>query len=143
MPLYASDFDQSKYLRADDIGAVGAEKRLKIQTVTKEVDIGEEKQTKAVVWFTNTDKGLMLNKTNLRALQSAFGNTMDSWAGRIVVVFVVMADFRGKMVPALRVRIQPPKDGYRAPPPPMPPADEDIDHFDVPNRHDDDLLEVR
>jgi hypothetical protein len=148
MPLYASDFDQSKYLRADEVGNVGAEKRLKIKIATKETDVGEEKRTKAVLWFTTTDKGLMLNKTNLRTLQSAFGDAMDGWVGKIVVVFVTMAEFRGKMVPALRVRIPPPKDGYKAPPPPpKPPADEDdedVDSFNAPaRRYDDDGLEVR
>jgi hypothetical protein len=43
MVLYASDFDQSKYLRADDIGGVGTEKRLKIKAVTRVTDIGDEK----------------------------------------------------------------------------------------------------
>src|SRR5882762_8119721 len=139
MVLYAHDFDQSKYLRAADLGETGSEKRLKIKIVTKEIDVGEERRTKAVVWFTNTDKGLVLNKTNLRTLQSAFGDQMDLWVGRIVVVFSTMADFRGQMVPALRVRIPPPKDSYRAPPPPKkptppPPADEyeDVESWDEP-----------
>ena len=41
MVLYASDFDQSKYLKAADIGDVGAEKRFKTKTVTKETGVGE------------------------------------------------------------------------------------------------------
>jgi hypothetical protein len=145
--LLASDFDQSKYLRAADLGEIGREKRLKIGRVTKETDVGEEKRTKAVVWFTTTDKGLVLNKTNLRILQSAFGDQMDPWAGKIVVVFSTMADFRGKMVPALRVRIPPPKDDYRAPPPkkpqPKPPADEEVDDFDEPEQLNDDVSDVQ
>jgi len=133
MVLYASDFDQSKYLKAADIGDVGAEKRLKTKTVTKETGVGEREETKACVWFTNTDKGLLLNKTNLRVLQSAFGNDMSQWAGKIVVVFVAMTDFRGKMGPGLRVRIPPPKENYRAPAAPAPkppPAEAPDDDFD-------------
>jgi hypothetical protein len=42
--LYASDFDQSKYLKAADIGEVGAEKRVKIKSVTKEVGVGERQE---------------------------------------------------------------------------------------------------
>ena len=85
MVLYASDFDQSKYLKAADLGEIDSEKRLKIKTVTKEIEVGEKQETKACVWFTNIDKGLLLNKTNLRVLQGAFGNDMELWAGKIIV----------------------------------------------------------
>jgi hypothetical protein len=148
LTLLASDFDQSRYLRATDFGELGSEKRLKIKAVTKEIDVGERKETKAVLWFTTTDKGLMLNKTNLRVLQGAFGNVMDNWPDKIVVVFSAMVDFRGKMTPALRVKIPPPKDNYRAPPQkakptPKPPVDEEPDGFDDPESLDDDISDVR
>jgi hypothetical protein len=145
--LLASDFDQSKYQKAVDFGEIGSEKRFKIKTVTKEV-IGEKEETKAVVWFTNSDRGLVLNKTNLRVLQSAFGNSMDAWAGKIVVIYSTMADFRGKMTPSLRVRIPPPKEAYKAPASPAkqtpkPPVDEEVDGFDEPEQLDDDISDVR
>jgi hypothetical protein len=145
MVLYASEFDQSKYLKAADIGEVGSEKRAKMRVVTKETDVGERQETKACVWFTNLDKGLLLNKTNLRTLQGAFGDAMDAWAGKIVVLYVIMDDFRGKMGPAIRVKIPPPKDGYKAPPKPTPkpPVEEDLDGFDDPEQLDDDVSDVR
>ena len=142
-------------MSAADIGEVGSEKRVKIKAVTKETDVGERQETKACVWFTNAEKGLLLNKTNLRVLQGAFGDDMANWTGKIVVLFVIMAEFRGKMVPALRVRIPPPKDSYRAPaskskpapkPAPKPkPVDEDeeLDGFDEPEQLNDDISDVR
>jgi hypothetical protein len=143
--LYASDFDQSKYLKAADIGEVGSEKRVKIKAVTKETDVGERQETKACVWFTNLDKGLLLNKTNLRVLQGAFGNIMNAWPGKIAVLYVIMDNFRGKMTPSVRVRIPPPKEAHKAPvsppKPPKPPADED-DGFDDPEQLDDDISDV-
>ena len=51
----------------------------------------------------------MLNKTNNRTLRGAFGDDTANWTGKIIVVFPTMAEFRGKMSPALRVRIPPPK----------------------------------
>jgi hypothetical protein len=143
--LYASDFDQSKYLKAADIGEVGSEKRVKIKAVTKETDVGERQETKACLWFTTLDKGLLLNKTNLRVLQGAFGNIMDAWVGKIMVLYVIMDNFRGKMTPSVRVRIPPPKE-IKAPvspekPTPKPPADE-VDGFDDPERLDDDISDV-
>ena len=73
-----------------------------------------EQETKACVWFTNIDKGLLLNKTNLRTLQGAFGDD-DGCAGpaRSSCCISIMADFRGKMGPAMRVRIPPPKDSLQ------------------------------
>lgn len=141
MVLYASDFDLSKYLKSGDLGDVGTEKRLKIKTVTKETHVGEREETKACLWFTTTDKGLLLNKTNRQVLWDAFGNDMSLWAGKVIVVFVAMTEFRGKMGPGLRVRIPPPKDDYRAPapkkPPPKPQVEEEPDDFDEAENLDD------
>ena len=72
----------------------------------------------------------MLNKTNNRTIRGAFGDDIDGWPGKIIVLYPTMADFRGKMGPALRVRIPPPKEAYKAPasPPkqtPKPPVDEE------------------
>src|SRR5215475_10090047 len=105
MVLYASEFDQSRFLKAADIGEVGSEKRVKVKAVTKETDVGERQETKACVWFTNLDKGLLLNKTNLRVLSDGLKNVMDAWVGRVIVVFVALVPNRGTMVPGLRVRI--------------------------------------
>jgi hypothetical protein len=145
MVLYASEFDQSRYLKAADIGEVGSEKRVKIKAVTKETDVGERQETKACVWFTNLDKGLLLNKTNLRTLQGAFGDAMDAWASKIAVLFVIMDNFRGKMGPAVRVRIPPLKEAKASPPKPTPkpPVDEELDDFDEPGQLDDDISDVR
>jgi hypothetical protein len=146
MVLYASEFDQSRYLKAADIGEVGSEKRVKIKVVTKETDVGEKQETKACVWFTNLEKGLLLNKTNLRTLQGAFGDAMDAWASKIAVLYVIMDNYHGKMIPSLRVRIPPPKEAHKAPvsplkPTPKPPADED-DGFDDPEPLDDHISDV-
>ena len=51
----------------------------------------------------------MLNKTNNRTIRGAYGDDTAGWVGKIIVVFPTMVDMRGKMTPALRVRIPPPK----------------------------------
>ena len=70
---------------------------------------GKDKEQKLVVWFTNDKRGLVLNRINNRTIRGAFGDAVDGWAGKIIVVFPTMAEIRGKMGPALRVRIPPPK----------------------------------
>jgi hypothetical protein len=107
MVLLASNYDKSRFLKADDFDG---ERKFRIKDVTEEtVGAGADKETKLVVWFTNDDRGLVLNKTNNRVLRGAFGDNTAGWANKIIVVFSMMVDMRGKMVPGLRVRITPPK----------------------------------
>ena len=144
MVLLASAFDQSKFMNAGDFVS---EKALRIKAVTVEnLPRGEQKP---VLWFTNHQKGLILNKTNNRTLRGSFGDDMEKWAGKVIVVYPTQTDFGGKTVGALRVRIPPPKqattgngqptkqtkpaksaavkDGEVLPPEPRPPLADDLD----------------
>ena len=104
MVLLASAFDQSKFMNAGDFVS---EKALRIKAVTVEnMPRGEQKP---VLWFTNHQKGLILNKTNNRTLRGSFGDDMEKWAGKVIFVYPTQTDFGGKTVGALRVRIPPPK----------------------------------
>jgi hypothetical protein len=130
--VLASDYDKSKYLRAEDLKT---EKKFRIKSVTEEV-VGAEKKKKLVVWFTNDERGLVLNKTNNRTLRGAFGDDVSGWKDKIIILFSTMVDLRGKMVGGLRVRIPPPKGGnsqaVAAPPQPSPPtpsAQQQLDEF--------------
>jgi len=107
MVLLASEFDQSRFLKAADLLR---EKKFRIKEVTAEIiGAGDGKERKLIVWFTNDEHGLVLNKVNNRVLRAAFGDDTAQWIGKIIVVFPTMVDMRGRMVPALRVRIPPPK----------------------------------
>ena len=146
MVLLASSYDQSKYFKAADLED---EIRLKIKNVSEEkIGLGLEQEVKLVVWFTNDKRGLVLNRTNNRTIRTAFGDAVDGWSGKIIVLFPTTAEFRGKMGPALRVRIPSPKDGYRAAPtpvkkqPPKPPVETEVDDFDEEEQLDDDLSDV-
>jgi len=82
------------------------------------------------------ERGLVLNKTNNRALRGAFGDDVDGWKGKIIIIFPTMVDMRGKMTPALRVRIPSSKGGNGPavavpphPPPPTPSAQQQLDEF--------------
>jgi hypothetical protein len=107
MVLLASSFDQSKWLRADDLAQAT---KLRIKNVTAElIGQGVEREQKLVVWFTNEKRGLVLNKTNNRTLRGAFGDDAEGWAGKVIEVFPTVTEMAGTMKPALRVRIPPPK----------------------------------
>jgi hypothetical protein len=106
MVLLASTYDQSRFLKAADLER---EKKFRIKSVTEELVGAEQKERKLVVWFTNDERGLVLNKTNNRTIRGAFGDAVDGWVGKIIIIFPTMVDMRGKLTPALRVRIPPPK----------------------------------
>lgn len=107
MVLLASTFDQSKYMNAGDFVS---EKALRVKEVTVEtVGQGPTKEQKPVLWFTNHKKGLVLNKTNNRTIRGTYGDDMEGWKNKVIVVYPTQTDFGGKVVGALRVRIPPPK----------------------------------
>src|SRR5262245_42883544 len=135
MVLLASNYDKSRFLKAVDLSAP---KKLKIRTVTEElIGQGADQKRALTIWFTNDERGLPLNITNLRTLRGAFGDACDGWAGKIIVIFPTTTDLRGRIVPCLRVRIPPPKGNGGAvtakpPEPELPPAaavavDDDLD----------------
>jgi hypothetical protein len=126
MVLLASNYDQSRFLKSADLPG---EKKFRIKSVTEEeVGVGKDKERKLVVWFTNDARGLVLNRVNNRTIRGAFGDTCESWPGKIIIAFPTMAEFRGEMKPALRIRIPPPKGSNGQPvtkpatPPPAPVA---------------------
>jgi hypothetical protein len=146
MVLLASDYDKSRFFKADDLDG---DRKLRIKSVTEElVGTGADKEKKLVVWFTNDERGFVLNRVNNRTLRGAFGDDTASWAGKVIIIFPTMVEMRGKMVPGLRVRIPPPKHGGQAvaaakPMPsgngqtadaakPKPPVDEELDNVDAP-----------
>jgi hypothetical protein len=142
--LLASNYDQTRFFKAADMPQ---EKKLRIKDVTEEeIGVGKDKEKKLCVWFTNDARGLVLNKTNNRMLRGAFGNACDGWKGKIIVVFPTQDDFGGRMVPALRVRIPPPKqsgDGQNTKPAtpliPTPAAAADPTEIDVDEELNDDF----
>ena len=105
MVLLASNFNNSKYLNGTDLDR---EKKFKIESATDEV-VGNDKEHRLVLWFTNDKRGLVLNRTNIRTLREAFGDVVAGWINKVIAVYPTSVDFRGKLVPALRVRIPPPK----------------------------------
>src|SRR5262245_6115468 len=138
MVLIASDYDQSRFLKAADLSN---EKKFKIKSVTvEEVGIGKDKERKLVVWFTNDARGLVLNRVNNRTIRGAFGDNCESWTGKIIIGFPTMAEFRGEMKPALRVRIPTPKGkGQPAAKPIAPPAPA-IDPVEVDDELNDEIV---
>jgi hypothetical protein len=141
MVLLASSYDESRFFRAKDLEN---EIRLKIKNVTEEKMANGE--VKLTVWFTNSKRGLVLNRINNRTIRDAYGDPVEGWSGKIIVLYPTTAEIGGKMGPAMRVRIPPPKEAYKAPASPAKqtpkPVEEELDGFDDPDQLDDDVSDV-
>ena len=91
----------SAYLRASD---VGDGKKLIIDKVAEE-EMGEDAEAKPVVFFVGVEKGCVLNKTNANKIAEITGSrTYKDWAGKEVVLYTAMVQFRGKESAAIRIR---------------------------------------
>jgi hypothetical protein len=66
------------------------------------------KQKKPVFSFDETEKTLVCNKTNRNAIAYAYGDEMDDWVGKKVILFGQMVDFGNKQVEGIRVRVPKP-----------------------------------
>ena len=64
---------------------------------------GEPPRRKALLWFEDEDRALVLNKTNASAMAMAFGKDFSAWRGREIVLRCEPVNFAGKMVPSLRL----------------------------------------
>jgi len=89
----------SKYLTAADF-------KRKPQVVTIEsvdaVTIGSD--DKIAVYFSELDKGLVLNKTNGDIICDLFGDYEEDWVGGKIELYSTKTQFKGKMVNCIRAR---------------------------------------
>jgi hypothetical protein len=111
-----SDAFPSKYIKASDL------QDRNINVVINRVELEEvgDAERKPVLYFQGKAKGLVLNKTNSRAIAAAYGDDTAGWEGRPLILFPAMVDFRGDTVEAIRVRL--PKPAAPAADKPLKPA---------------------
>jgi len=64
---------------------------------------------KPCLFFKETDKGLVLNKTNKNTVQKLHGDETDDWAGKMISLFKMEVPFRGEMVWGTRIRLTTPE----------------------------------
>ena len=99
-----NDAFPSKYLTADD---VDPPKDFTIRVVLVE-EVGredEDKEKKPIVYFKETDKGIVLNKTNFAMIEELTGEPdTDFWADKKINLYRAKTMFGGKSVPCIRVR---------------------------------------
>jgi hypothetical protein len=118
----------SKYLKAPDLD----DKEIRLVIARVEIESITDDEKKPVVYFTKAKKGLVLNKTNAKAISTAYGDDTDLWEDKEIVLFPMMVQFRDDMVESIRVKI--PKVAVASKPKPAAPTE-----ADPPDQIDDDI----
>ena len=93
----------SKFVKAADLE--GKPRDLFISSFEEElVGHGEKAEKKGVVYFSDFDKALVCNATNLKTLIELFGAETDEWTGNPIQLYPSKTQFAGKDVACVRVR---------------------------------------
>lgn len=102
---------RGQWLKAEDIA--GKEVELRIDSVALEGIPDRDThavQQKAVMYFSGTDRSLVLNVTNSQRLEEAYGPETDNWTGKPVVLYTEKTrNPSGQPVQGIRVRVPQPK----------------------------------
>lgn len=109
--MRVSEAFPSNYVKAADLRGNNA--RVVIDRVKIE-EIGDDR--KPVLYFQGKEKGLVLNKTNANNISVLYGDDMEEWQGKEIILFPAMVDFQGRTVEAIRVRGVPHKERATASP---------------------------
>lgn len=95
-----SDLYPSKWLTAAEMDENGIIVTIRDISVEKMAD-GIEKP---VLHFDEIDKGLVLNKTNAKAIEKMYGDDTDNWEDERISIYPTYVDFKGEQVEAIRVK---------------------------------------
>jgi hypothetical protein len=99
----ASEFFQSKFLRAADLGTDEWEFTI-ARWDRQEFESDDGPQEKPVLYFTTDRRGFVVNKTNMRMLAAMFGDDLNGWNGKSIVLQSEPVQFQGRVVNSIRVR---------------------------------------
>lgn len=99
-----SETRPSKYLKATDLD--GKDVTLAMNYVEMMEMQGQDE--KPVLFFADTKKGLVLNVTNSRTIEDAYGDESDTWEGKMVTLYPSKTEFSGRRVDCIRVKIPAP-----------------------------------
>lgn len=110
--MKASAMFPSPFLRKDDFPqpTVLTVKRVSMESVAK----GEEKP---VIFFNEKAKGMVLNKTKTKLLETNFGDDTDGWVGKKVRLSADpdVRDLAGNIVGGIKLECSKPKEAKAVP----------------------------
>jgi hypothetical protein len=116
-----NDAFPSNYLKASDL------KNSQVVVTIDRVEfepVGRDREMKAVIYFVNKTKGVILNKTNARKITEITGSALtEDWTGHAIQLYPTETEFGGETVECIRIRpVAKPKMSRMTPLPPPPPV---------------------
>ena len=96
---------KTRWLKSDDIP--DEDLVLTIRDVIDE-EVGDEKEIKFILIFSEIQKQLILNKTNARILSDRFGKNPSAWLNKRIGLYATEVPFGGKTTLAIRIRLKGP-----------------------------------
>lgn len=110
-PTTLDEMFPSKYLKAADIHG---EQVVTIKKFDQEELPNRETQKdelKVILYFEEFEKGMVLNKTNKKVIESMYGTVIEDLKGKRVILHTQIVESYGESVPAIRIKAQkPPAD---------------------------------
>lgn len=99
----------SKYLKAVDF--LGKDVTMTIKSVKREeIQMqGGRKDMKVILYFEETEKMIVMNKTNAMSISELLSKECDEWIGKKVIFFPTKDRFGNKQVDCIRVKGSPDK----------------------------------
>lgn len=94
----------SRFIKAADLD--GKPQVFTILTVNMEmIGQGSDAEEKPIVFFDETDQGLVLNKTNANMITELLGtDETNGWKGKRICLYPTRVQFGSKMVDSIRVK---------------------------------------
>jgi hypothetical protein len=101
----------SKYIRCADLRGKDVTKTIaKVQVDALQMK-GGKKEKKPVIYFSDSEKMLVLNKTNAMAIAKYLGPETDAWAGKQVTLMPAKDRMGPDIVDCVRIKDCPGNDG--------------------------------
>lgn len=121
--LVVDDIYKERWLKAVDLPDTDL-----IVTITDVNDeiIGPEKEQKLILSFKETEKQLVLNKSNATILKNQFSNRPRQWVGKMITLYATEVNFAGKVTLSIRIRL---KGLAQTEPVPVQPPDHQVDEL--------------
>jgi hypothetical protein len=92
----------STYIKASDLEGMAV--AVTIEDVKVE-EVGRNKDTKPVAYFTGKKKGLVLNRTNSKKIAEIAGSQdTEDWVGVEIAIYPTETEFGGETVDCIRVK---------------------------------------
>lgn len=102
------DLFPSPYLRTSDIGETDLVFTIK-KVQIEPVGYGDQQEDKPVIYFHETDKKFVLNKTNANSIAHLYGENIVEWIGKRFTLYTTEVSFQGRSMLGIRVRLRIPE----------------------------------